>query len=246
MSGEATWASNSYDCRSTTTGETGYSDTHCACNGLEQGPARLVGCNAVGGWRHFTGSTNQRPLVSRGTVREDRFRQLFDDHWLEVVRFAARRSSTVDPEDVAAAVFAIVWQRLDDVPAGAERAWLLTTTRHTLNNQWRSQRRTIAQAEVDAPPQAPDQQSELLVDVATALQLLSDADREVIALAFWDELDATEAGAVLGCTATAYRVRLHRARRRLRAAMRRAPRFVHTHSQTGVSSTNRPRPGSTQ
>ena len=35
-------------------------------------------------------------------------------------------------------------------------------------------------------------------------------------LAAWEELSGSEAARVLGCSATAYRIRLHRARRRLR------------------------------
>src|SRR5262249_56141105 len=48
-----------------------------------------------------------------------------------------------------------------------------------------------------------------------ALGGLSEKEREVLMLAAWEELSGPEAARVLGCTATAYRIRLHRARRRL-------------------------------
>jgi RNA polymerase sigma-70 factor (ECF subfamily) len=35
-------------------------------------------------------------------------------------------------------------------------------------------------------------------------------------LTAWEELSSTDAAKVLGCSATAYRIRLHRARKRLR------------------------------
>ena len=39
-------------------------------------------------------------------------------------------------------------------------------------------------------------------------------------LAAWEELDSRSASRVLGCTPAAYRLRLHRARRKLEAALR--------------------------
>lgn len=52
-----------------------------------------------------------------------------------------------------------------------------------------------------------------------ALAELDPADREVILLAGWDGLTAAQAGASLGCSAATFRVRLLRARRRLRARL---------------------------
>jgi RNA polymerase sigma-70 factor (ECF subfamily) len=51
--------------------------------------------------------------------------------------------------------------------------------------------------------------------VYEALRALRPRDREVLLLTAWDGLNASEAAAVLGCSPTAYRIRLHRARRRL-------------------------------
>jgi RNA polymerase sigma-70 factor (ECF subfamily) len=51
--------------------------------------------------------------------------------------------------------------------------------------------------------------------VTTALRRLSENQREVLRLAAWEGLDARRAAAVLGCSAAAYTLRLHRARRRL-------------------------------
>jgi RNA polymerase sigma-70 factor, ECF subfamily len=38
----------------------------------------------------------------------------------------------------------------------------------------------------------------------------------VLLVTAWEELSGSEAARVLGCSATAYRIRLHRARKRLR------------------------------
>ncbi len=48
-----------------------------------------------------------------------------------------------------------------------------------------------------------------------ALARLSPAEREALLLVGWDGLDARAAATVAGCTVTAFRMRLSRARRRL-------------------------------
>ncbi len=52
-----------------------------------------------------------------------------------------------------------------------------------------------------------------------ALQTLSDGDRELLLLVAWEQLDARDLAAVLGCSVPTTAVRLHRARRRLRQAL---------------------------
>jgi len=68
--------------------------------------------------------------------------------------------------------------------------------------------------------------------VVAALGRLSERDREAITLIAWDGLQPAEAAAVLGQSAATFRVRLHRAKRRLRREMDRgeaADRRPNTH-----------------
>jgi RNA polymerase sigma-70 factor (ECF subfamily) len=55
--------------------------------------------------------------------------------------------------------------------------------------------------------------------VLAALATLGERDREVLLLHAWDGLDNAEAATVLGCSANAFAVRLHRARRRFADAL---------------------------
>ena len=55
--------------------------------------------------------------------------------------------------------------------------------------------------------------------LAVAFRSLTEEDRELLALQGWEGLSAGEIATVLGCTGNAARIRLHRARRRLRAAL---------------------------
>jgi RNA polymerase sigma-70 factor (ECF subfamily) len=58
-----------------------------------------------------------------------------------------------------------------------------------------------------------------LVAVREAIEKLRPADREVVQLVMWEGLSHAEAGRVLGCSANAVALRLHKARQRLRAEL---------------------------
>ena len=58
-----------------------------------------------------------------------------------------------------------------------------------------------------------------LGELAEAFALLSATDREVLALESWEGLEPNAIAAVLGCSRNAARIRLHRARQRLRAQL---------------------------
>jgi RNA polymerase sigma factor (sigma-70 family) len=52
-------------------------------------------------------------------------------------------------------------------------------------------------------------------EVINALDHLSSSDREIIRLAYWEELPHADIGAILGCSAGAVDTRVHRAVRRI-------------------------------
>jgi RNA polymerase sigma-70 factor, ECF subfamily len=162
-------------------------------------------------------------VTTTGNV--ERFERLFTEHIEAVLRYALAR---VDPEtakDAVADTFLVAWRRLDEVPDVA-RSWLLGVTRRTLSDQRRSHRRqhTLAQRLAstalgsESSPEAIDGIADRFV-VMGALRGLRKADREVLCLVAWDGLGHREAAEVLGCSAKAFAVRLHRARRRLEEAL---------------------------
>lgn len=61
------------------------------------------------------------------------------------------------------------------------------------------------------------------LDLIAAWQRLSTTQQEVLSLALWEELPASAAGRVLGISAAAYRIRLHRARNALRGNLDTTP-----------------------
>jgi RNA polymerase sigma-70 factor (ECF subfamily) len=147
-----------------------------------------------------------------------------------VLAFAVRRASDAqDAADAAAEVFLVAWRRLDDVPSEqGERLWLYGVARHVLANQQRSERRRVRLAErlrqelpaalPSTPPAAPETAA-----IRAALGQLGSDDQEVLRLAGWEALTPRAIATVLGISPVAARSRLHRARRRLRAALKCAP-----------------------
>jgi RNA polymerase sigma-70 factor (ECF subfamily) len=146
---------------------------------------------------------------------ETRFRGIFA-HLGAVTAYAARRGSR-DPDGVAAEVMTIAWRRLPVVPADDPLPWLYGTARNVVYAEARSRRRT-APDEVPATSPAPEVRS-LDPELDRALRALRASDREALLLVAWEDLTPAQAADALGISATAFRVRLFRARRRLRAAL---------------------------
>jgi len=162
------------------------------------------------------------------TAREQRFRALFTTHHDAVLRFARRRTSPAHADDIAAETFLVAWRRLDAVPtrAGEVLPWLYAVARHCLLNAERSDRRQEALAvRISDALSEPGVRADLgdsvadRTDLAAAWRRLSATEQEVLALALWEDLPSPQAARVLGISATAYRLRLSRARRTLRGLL---------------------------
>jgi RNA polymerase sigma-70 factor (ECF subfamily) len=161
------------------------------------------------------------------TDDEARFRHLFAVAYDDLCRFVRRRIA--DGDDVVAETFLIAWRRMDDIPAddGDARAWLFGVARKQMANRRRKDARMISWAGMDRVPTDPTRQPtadltsavEVRIDLGRAFARLSGGDQECLALMAWDGLTLTQAAGVLGISVNAFTVRLHRARKRLRAAL---------------------------
>jgi RNA polymerase sigma-70 factor, ECF subfamily len=156
---------------------------------------------------------------------EERFEELYRGHRDQVLAYALRRSSPGAAQDVVAETFAIAWRRLDAVPDAEPAAWLFGTARKVLAGR---RRRELRQEQIAERLEAAATMHELgaaeapdASPVLAALAALHESDREALLLAAWEGLNSREAAAVLGCSRAAFRIRLHRARSRLREQMSR-------------------------
>ncbi len=121
-----------------------------------------------------------------------------------------------------AETFLTAWRRLEDVPHD-ELPWLLGVARRHIANRRRSAHRVNAVTEklaatIPLPASHPSPALEGPLDNALvrSIRNLPEKEREAFMLVAWDGLDPTQAALVAGCSATTFRVRLHRARSRLK------------------------------
>jgi RNA polymerase sigma-70 factor (ECF subfamily) len=169
------------------------------------------------------------PSAPRGIADDahvQRFERLFDENYAAVRAYALRRVSPDSVADVVQETFLVAWRRPQEVPANP-LPWLLAVARRVVLREWRSssRREALSARVASATPRhlnAPELEDSN-ADVLAAVERLPPKDREALALVYWDGLSTSEAATVLGCTQTALRVRLHRARRRLSALLETTP-----------------------
>lgn len=152
--------------------------------------------------------------------RELAFIAIHKDSYPRVYRFVRRRVESAElAEELAADVFRVVWQKWDDTPR-TDTAWLLTVARNLIGNAYRSRDRQAAlqdKLRLAAVVRFGDDSDN--VAVQDAMAGLREKDRDILQLAYWDELSIAEIAGVLRCTESAAKVRLHRARAAFRKQM---------------------------
>ena len=163
----------------------------------------------------------------------DALEAFYRRHVGTVTRFLARRCRT--PEDLADAVAETFVQAISaaarfDASRGSGRAWLLGIAAHCASAQGRARLRGLAVASAVSGRRLLDDDdyerlehqidaARLAPALAAALASLGDGDRELLELVELDGLTPAEAARVVGAQPAAARMRLSRARRRLRAAL---------------------------
>lgn len=155
---------------------------------------------------------------------------LYRDHAPRVWRYVRTRlPSDADAEDVTSEVFARAMGSIDrfDPAKGSEGAWIVGIARHATADFWRRRRPE------DPTETPPDTQPEPWTDVAADeairhhdaravlahLDVLSDREREAVALRFGAELRSPEIAEIMGISATAARMLVHRSVVKLREVM---------------------------
>lgn len=160
----------------------------------------------------------------------ERFIRLYEATYRAVLAYALRRTANrQDAEDVVSATYLTAWRRLDDVlDARVPLAWLYRVAAGHLANQRRSGGRFTA-LRVRLFSVTPPQRSNNPADTAdadagidavlAALATLSAGDQELLRLTAFEGLTPAEIASAWGVPSRLVRVRLHRARRRLQAAL---------------------------
>ena len=153
-------------------------------------------------------------------ARRARFDALFREVYEPLQRYARRRVAPAAVDDVVAETLTVVWRRLDDVPQDdLALAWCFGVARRCVANQRRGEARrgrlTLRMQQQRTTDGRPGEGTEADSELTAALGQLSADDRELVHLWAWEQLAPREIAVVLGLSANAVSVRLHRVRQRL-------------------------------
>ncbi|HMI99009.1 MAG TPA: sigma-70 family RNA polymerase sigma factor [Gaiellaceae bacterium] len=162
------------------------------------------------------------------------FEQLFRDTRTDLLAYLMRRSpSAEDAADMLAETYLIAWRKLDAIPTGERaRLWLFGVARNLLlkgASRRRSQHalveRLAGELRSAHPPHAPIE-DERASALRAALTALPERDREILTLTAWEGLTPKQIAAVMGTPGNIVRVRLHRARTRLKRELTTPRRLI--------------------
>jgi RNA polymerase sigma-70 factor (ECF subfamily) len=149
------------------------------------------------------------------------FHNLFERYSQDVYRFALYLSG--DPslaEEIAQETFVRVWVMPGEVRGGTVKAYLLTIARNLYLAERRRSARHVA-LDSDLPDSKPGPEAvaggqQELDAVLEALQGLREADRAALLMHVQDGLSYAAIASALGLSTAAVKVRVHRARIKLR------------------------------
>lgn len=155
----------------------------------------------------------------RDVLKQVIFNALFNAHFVNVLRYVERRID--DPQiaqDITAGVFEALWKKLDPLHAQG-LSCLYTSAAMLISSHYRrTGRRLTAQDALRRLVEEPIPRTDFddRLAVASALEQLSDNERHVVELTYWQGLSPQDVGAVLGMKAGAVWTMLSRIRSRLR------------------------------
>ena len=165
---------------------------------------------------------DERALVARAQTSATGFGELFDAYYDRIYAYAYRRvGSREQAEDIAASVF-------EDALRGIKRvrwqgkpiaAWLYRIAARRVADFYRARKNDAPLDEfthISSDGIGDDlERDDEYATVRRGLQKLTASEREIICLAFFDELDGETIASLLGCTANNVYVRTHRALKKL-------------------------------
>ena len=157
-------------------------------------------------------------------TRRARFEQVAPALIEPLRRFLARRTDPATADDVLSETLLVCWRRFEELPA-EPLPWAYAVARNCLANAERGarrQQRLAARISTLDPPQqsVPGPGHDGGPGLDEALGRLREEDAELLRLWAWEQLEASEIATVLGISANAAGIRLHRARGKLRDQLR--------------------------
>jgi RNA polymerase sigma factor (sigma-70 family) len=169
-------------------------------------------------------------VIAACAVDPERFREIFERHYVAILAYLRRRIGTDLADDLAVDTFVVAFHRSNDFDLAHEsaRPWLFGIATNLLRHHRRTERRQLlAYARAGRDPTATVDPGLDAVDrrldgmavapiLAEALAGLPARYRDVLLLFAWGDLSHEEIAAAIGVPVGTVRSRLSRARRRIR------------------------------
>ncbi len=160
--------------------------------------------------------------MSSDIERRQRFELVVARVYEPLQRYLRRRAAPDDAADVLSDVLLTIWRRLDNVPEEQPLPWSYGVARRALANHRRGAERHLrllermtAEATVSPSHEHEDPALE------QALAELSEADRELLRLWAWEQLEPREIAVVLQTSPNAVSLRLGRVKSKLESKLAR-------------------------
>ena len=168
---------------------------------------------------------DERGLFERAQTSAAGFGELFDAYFDRIYAYAYRRVGSRElAQDIAATVFEDALKNIKRARWQGKPiiAWLYRIAARRVADYYRGRRETEPLDESTAT--ISDHASKVERDdeyaaVRRGIAQLNERDREIVRLAFFDELDGAQLAATLGCTPNSGYVRLHRALKNLKTIL---------------------------
>jgi RNA polymerase sigma-70 factor (ECF subfamily) len=153
----------------------------------------------------------ERALLERAGSDVTAFGELYDHYLPRVYGFALRRVQEPSvAQDVTATTFqrAIEAARSSELPNDGFGGWLYRVAANAVADQMRNGQRLVSLAMTDGPAADAFAAAIDRDELRSAMAHLSGQQREVLVLGFYDDLNADEAAAVIGCSRDVFVARL--------------------------------------
>lgn len=151
-------------------------------------------------------------------MSEQVFANFYRKHYNLLLATAQQRlRPEEDPEDAVSQAFEIAWRHYQR-SGELEIAWTYQTLRNIIGDRYRRRQRTqvlLEQSLALITADTPNQFSPDVHDLQQSILKLSSSDQDLLRMRFWEDLSGREMAAILGCSETAIRTRMMRAKRNL-------------------------------
>jgi RNA polymerase sigma factor (sigma-70 family) len=170
-------------------------------------------------------------VIAESRDEPEVFAEVFDRHWTALYRYAVRRLGPDVAEDLVGDAFLVAFERRDRFDTGRTDAlpWLFGILTKLMSRHRRSEAARYRMMERSSHETTTEEPADRVAStvsavavrpaLARALADLRAGDRDVLLLAGWADLSYEEISAALSIPVGTVRSRLHRARRKMRAAL---------------------------